>query len=91
MSDRCDPEIYEHGEAVAIIADRKAGEIELLVQQTAHETGQRVDWHYVAGRGVVKVVGDAELVRRALRPHVGGWFVIVETDGRWTRAVGELA
>jgi len=88
MLDRCDPEIYEYGAVVAVIADRTAAAIERLVQQTARETGQRIDWHYVGGRGVVRVLGDAERVRQALRPHVGGWFVIAEADESWTRREG---
>jgi hypothetical protein len=29
-------------------------------------SGQRVDWHYFGGRAVVKFIGDADEVRRAI-------------------------
>lgn len=63
--DTCDTEIYEKGEPVAIITGSRA-DIESFVQRIASRSGQRVDWHYVGGRAVVKVLGDAHSVRDAI-------------------------
>ena len=80
----CDPEIFEHGKAVAIIADRSAQKIEDLIVRVAGLSYQRIDWHYVAGRGVVRCIGNCELVRGLLRRYTNGYFKIVEENGEWT-------
>lgn len=74
----CDFEIYERGEIAAVVADRKAIEIEKLVKEIAAETGERVDWHYFGGRGVVKVLGDVVKVRNAFRKHANPFLIVRE-------------
>jgi hypothetical protein len=71
----CDSKIYEKGIVVAIIADRNAQEIESLVTDARKQTGQRVDWHYIGGRGVIKVIGNTEKVINYFRPHFNNLFI----------------
>lgn len=62
---RCDQEIYENGEFVGILVNVQGAEnIEREVQRVA-QLGFRVDWHYVAGRGVIKTLSDVDRVRAA--------------------------
>jgi hypothetical protein len=81
----CDPDIYENGTTVAVVADRDANGIEQLVWHIAYTTGQRVDWFYMAGRGVVRAIGDLALVRDTFRPYCNGWLKVVEEDETWTQ------
>lgn len=85
MKGVCDPEIFNSGIAVAVIADRGGDAIEALVQQIATETGVRIDWHYVAGRGIVRAIGDIQKARDAFRPHANSYLMVVEEDGTWTK------
>jgi len=52
----CDPEVAERGEVMAMIkpGSLTAYEIDDIVAQFRRLTGLRIDWHYVAGRPVVK-------------------------------------
>jgi hypothetical protein len=60
VADQCDPQIYEKGTPICIIAGPKAADIESWVQQIAQTTEQKVDWHFVGGRAVVKYLGDSK-------------------------------
>lgn len=60
----CDPEVYE-GDAVCYFV-APSEEAEKWVRAVAKESGQRVDWHYMAGRAVVRFLGDELKVRRAI-------------------------
>lgn len=75
---QCEREIYERGVWVATIADRSAKEIEQLIIECRHATGERVDWHYIGGRGVVKALGNVVAVKNYLRQHAGPWFHVNE-------------
>lgn len=81
----CDPEVYKNGVAIAIIADRDHSEIEALVQKLTKQIGIKMDWHYVAGRAVVKAIGDLDKARDAFRPYTNGYLMVVEDDGTWTK------
>lgn len=85
MSDVCDTEIFNNGKAVAVIADRNSEAIEALVVEIASQTGVRIDWHYVAGRGIVRAIGDLQKARAAFRSHTNDYLMVVEEDGTWTR------
>ena len=62
LSERSDNEVYEKGEAVALLtAPREV--IEALCIGIAQITGARIDWSYFGGRAVVRCLGDAALVR----------------------------
>ena len=74
----CETEIYNHGEVVAIVSDRDAGAIEKLVKSIAFLTRQKIDWHYIGGRGVVKCIGNLEQVRDEFRRYANDWLEVVE-------------
>lgn len=62
----CNQEIYEKGTVVIVIAG-PSREIEEYVVSMREKTQQpRIDWHYVAGRGMVKALGDIELIRKTM-------------------------
>lgn len=63
----CDKEIYEKGEAVAIIHGGSANLIERYVLELKELTGVGVDWHYMGGRGVIKTLPkNLEKVKKAI-------------------------
>ncbi|MEX0935212.1 MAG: hypothetical protein WDZ70_02720 [Candidatus Paceibacterota bacterium] len=41
--------------------------MEEWVKKVAERSGQRVDWHFVAGRAVVKALGDISKVKQAIQ------------------------
>ncbi len=61
---QCNEEIFKNGQVVAVYS---AGMIAMegLVKE-ANRTGPEMDWHYVAGRAIVKTLGDVEKARQAL-------------------------
>ena len=66
--DSCNMKVFKEGTFLGVLDPTqwpkdKANE---LVQEVTKETGQEVDWHYAAGRPVVKALGDAEKVKEAL-------------------------
>jgi hypothetical protein len=65
-TERCDPEIFEKGNPVCVITGPST-EIEAWVKAIATIAKARVDWHRVAGRAVVKHLGDAASLRRVKR------------------------
>jgi len=71
MSDKCDQEIYDNGEHVFTIASEHTADIEKFVEAVREMSGQKVDWHWMAGRGIVKAIGDLEAVRRAIHVQLG--------------------
>ncbi len=56
--DPCDPEIFEHGTAVLVL-NGASNAVERYVRTLARVSGVRMDWHYVGGRAVVRMVGDS--------------------------------
>lgn len=62
---RCNQEVYENGEAICHF-HASAAVTEPWVRKVAAESGQRVDWHYMAGRATVRYLGDRERVRSAV-------------------------
>jgi hypothetical protein len=63
---RCDREVYRHGELVLVTHSIPAPAFEAFVRSLVARTGQRVDWHYAAGRIVVRALGDVQAVKAAL-------------------------
>jgi hypothetical protein len=41
--------------------------MEQFVKMVAWHSGQRVDWHFYAGRAVVKAIGDIEKVKASIK------------------------
>jgi hypothetical protein len=62
----CDSEVFESGTPVFISAEIPSEIFEVWVKSVADESGQRVDWHYVGGRAVVKALGDLDKVGEAI-------------------------
>lgn len=66
MSDRCDQEVFKHGQPL-LLADTGltggAKTFEVWVQRIAAESGQRVDWHYSGDIAQVLVLGDWQRAR----------------------------
>lgn len=66
MSDECDPEVYKNGTQVFMTNTIKSQDIETWVQKIASDSGQKVDWHFYAGRAVVLAIGDLKKVQQAI-------------------------
>ena len=64
---KCDAEVYERGEYVFTTHSIPSNAMEGWVKQVAEKSGQRVDWHFVGGRAVVKALGDIGKVMDAIR------------------------
>lgn len=64
--DSCDTEVYEKGTVVFLTNTIGSARMEEWVKNIAQHSGQRVDWHYFGGRGVVKALGDLHRVRKAI-------------------------
>ena len=65
--DRCDPDVYERGETIAITHLSKKLSERFVRSIRKHSKIQAVDWHYVGGLTVVKAIGtpqQLETVRR---------------------------
>lgn len=60
--DAMDPLTYRRGKGIAI-CDKPRAEIDKICQELRERTGQRVDWHYMGGRGVIRALGDTERVK----------------------------
>ncbi len=85
--EECDPEIIKAGETVAYAEVSDAAQFSRWVVMVRQASGQRVDWHYVAGgRAAVKVIGDTFAAKKAMvdlqHLHAG---VIVYGKPRWRR------
>lgn len=61
----CDDEIYHKGEQVALL-DGHSWAIEEWIRAIAVQSGARIDWHYIAGRGRVLFLGDETERERVL-------------------------
>jgi hypothetical protein len=67
MSQKCDKKIYEKGVCVGIIGGGNAEIMEMIVKKLSEDSGQHVDWHYCAGRAVIRTTGDIDKVRLFFR------------------------
>lgn len=90
----CDPEILSKGTPVFMTHTIDAKSMEAWVQAVASESGQRVDWSFVAGRAIVRAIGDLNKVRAAMlklkpwhdlayrraRAKITGVFAFVDTE-----------
>lgn len=62
----CDPEVYQRGKAVFLTHTLPSKALEAWVKEVARDSGQQVDWHWIAGRALVKCLGDWHKVQRSL-------------------------
>lgn len=70
-SERCDPNLYSKGVVIGMYdtSYMRATGFEKIVRETRRITERPCDWHYVAGRAVVKVYeGDEEIIKNTLNP-----------------------
>lgn len=63
---RCNQEVFERGEHVWTLHSIPGAKIERLIKKIAKRSGQRVDWHFVGGRAVVRYLGDRDRVVQAI-------------------------
>jgi hypothetical protein len=63
----CDKEIYEKGIVVFITHTMSSKDIEDWVQIISVESGQKVDWHWYAGRAAIKALGNIKQVKSAIK------------------------
>lgn len=64
----CDPDVYANGTVVAYAQTRGACAFEEYIQFCRRDVkGCKIDWHYVGGRAVVKVLGDVAVGVEALK------------------------
>ena len=64
---KCDQEVYDNGSPLAVI-DAPKEKAEEICQLATLLSGQEIDWHYFAGRVVIKCVGDAQKAADVLYP-----------------------
>lgn len=66
----CNPEVFSDGKAVALLYQGKGRmwHIEALIREVARasDTVGKTDWSYTAGRAIVRTVGDADKVSKAI-------------------------
>ena len=77
----CDSKIYKTGIPIACVANMSgrmgAEDIEKVVKKAAKISGQKIDWHYVGGRGNVLCLGDISAAKEALRSMELGNDILV--------------
>ncbi|MEK7545493.1 MAG: hypothetical protein AAB554_00275 [Patescibacteria group bacterium] len=62
----CDQDIYENGEHVFTTDTIPPNAMDGWVKKVAKLSGQRVDWHFVGGRAVVRALGDITKIKKAI-------------------------
>jgi len=60
--DQCDREVFKTGIAVMVTHTISSNDVEAWVRKVAEYSGQKVDWHYMGGRAVIRAVGDIDAV-----------------------------
>jgi hypothetical protein len=61
VSNKCDEDIYENGRTVLVIGDEfSVNTIEAFVQKIARRSGQKVDWHFIAGRAALRAKANTQ-------------------------------
>jgi hypothetical protein len=63
----CDQEVFNKGKHVFTTHTIPSNAMEGWVKQVAERSGQRVDWHFVGGRAIVKALGDIPKVEQAIQ------------------------
>jgi len=63
---RCDDEVFRKGELVLMTHSIPSTNLEQWVNHIAEVSGQRVDWHFAAGRACILALGDVERVRETI-------------------------
>lgn len=66
----CDDEIYRTGSVVFQTYGVSSNRMESWVKNIARDSGQRVDWLFVAGCAVVKAIGDLAAVHKSIESNM---------------------
>jgi hypothetical protein len=75
----CTANVFRNGVVLAVAVTPHPDVIERWVEYVRGVTGQPVDWHFAAGRAIVKALGETRLVLEHLRvgePRVEGFQVM---------------
>jgi len=67
---RCNSDVYNNGRTIAVINSIGNERTELIVRLAARESNQKIDWFYMAGRAIVRVIGDPYKALDALQKHL---------------------
>jgi len=62
MSEKCDPEVFKHGDSLGMFDMTKEKADEFCSLQT-QVTGRKHDWHYAMGRVHIKALPDTVMVK----------------------------
>lgn len=79
----CDKKVFKKGTALFMTHSIPPNAMEGWVKKVAKKSGQRVDWHFAAGRAIVKAFGDLDKVVDAIKD------LQPEHDELYWKAVGE--
>ncbi|HDG7902760.1 TPA: hypothetical protein PCK40_005213 [Klebsiella quasipneumoniae] len=87
----CDPEVYEKGVSVCLVAIPKET-AEVICQNITAATGCKVDWHYFGGRVHIKALRVASQPAPVVPDEVTAEncpalvkYDVTEVDGAWAR------
>jgi len=67
---RCNSDVYNNGQTIAVINSIGKERTELIVRLAARKSGQKIDWFYMAGRAVVRCIGDPYKALDALQKQL---------------------
>lgn len=73
MSDACDPDIWNEGNALVVLGEAPKTLVEELCKRMNDPPHLRVDWHYCGGRAVILYIGSLETARVAIEKQID-WF-----------------
>jgi hypothetical protein len=65
-SSKCDQEVYEKGTVVMYCPPLPSEKVEAWLEYVRDHSEQKVDWHRLAGRVIVKAIGNLNRVHQAI-------------------------
>ena len=71
-SNRCEKNVYQHGEAIGIFSRLPKDTIEKICIEATKRHGSPIDWYYGAGRCVVKALGDGDKASKIFHEVLSG-------------------
>lgn len=64
--ERCDQEVFDKGDAIAVISGPRSFTLEEWIGLVREEAGfKKIDWNFVGGRAVVRALGNKYRIGRA--------------------------
>ena len=67
LKEKCNSKVYKRGKVIFLTDSIPSEKIEEFVISVRKDSGQRVDWHYMGGRAVIKYLGDKNKVIESLK------------------------